>query len=360
MIIANPIYDVVFKYLLSDNKIAKLLISAIIGEDVLDLEFRPTEYQTEIKSRNLLVYRLDFSAKIKQKDGSSKLILIEIQKAKFPSDIMRFRRYLGNQYANENNIISEKKAEYNAMPIVTIYFLGHKLDHTEAPIIKVQREYINVVTGKTITEKEDFIESLTHDSFIIQIPYLSQKRKSDLEKLLSIFDQSQIAETHHFLALDEDIYPLKYKEIIRRLTKAASEPKIRATMTVEDEIISDLDSLEREIQKKEEKIQLKEKMINAKNEVIQEKEDVIQEKEDVIQEKEDVIQEKENVIQEKENVIQEKEDVIQEKENVIRQTKEALILESEEKRAVLNKAYELLITAGISPEEAKKQLNITE
>ena len=31
MHIANPIYDVVFKYMLEDNKTAKLFLSAIIG-----------------------------------------------------------------------------------------------------------------------------------------------------------------------------------------------------------------------------------------------------------------------------------------------------------------------------------------
>ena len=31
MLIANPIYDVVFKYLMEDSKIAKLVISSIIG-----------------------------------------------------------------------------------------------------------------------------------------------------------------------------------------------------------------------------------------------------------------------------------------------------------------------------------------
>jgi hypothetical protein len=37
MQIANPIYDVVFKYLLEDNKIAKKLISLIIGEEIQSL-----------------------------------------------------------------------------------------------------------------------------------------------------------------------------------------------------------------------------------------------------------------------------------------------------------------------------------
>ena len=41
MQIANPIYDVVFKYLMEDAKVAKLLISSIIGEEIEELDFRP-------------------------------------------------------------------------------------------------------------------------------------------------------------------------------------------------------------------------------------------------------------------------------------------------------------------------------
>ena len=36
MQIANPIYDVVFKYLMDDNQIAKLMLSAIIGEEIIE------------------------------------------------------------------------------------------------------------------------------------------------------------------------------------------------------------------------------------------------------------------------------------------------------------------------------------
>ena len=41
MWIANPIYDVVFKFLMEDNKIAKLLISKIINEEVIELIPKP-------------------------------------------------------------------------------------------------------------------------------------------------------------------------------------------------------------------------------------------------------------------------------------------------------------------------------
>ena len=283
MIIANPMYDVVFKYLLSDSRIAKLLIGAIIGEDIVELEFMPTEHSSDISSRNLLVYRIDFSVKIKNHDGTHKLILIEVQKAKFPSDIMRFRRYLGNQYANENNVLREEESEYNALPIMTIYFLGHKLDHTDAPIIKVQREYTNMVTGDVIKEKERFIESLTHDSFVIQVPYLSEKRKTELEQILSVFDQSATIDNQHFLNINEKDYPEKYAEVVRRLIKAASEPEVRETMTVEDEVIGDLESLERKIQSKEKELETKEKELETKDKALESKDKALESKERSIQ-----------------------------------------------------------------------------
>jgi len=78
MQIANPIYDVVFKYLMEDGKVAKLVISSIIGENIERLTFLPQEFIGEIEKSEtdnkskiqrirmdpLTVYRLDFSARI--------------------------------------------------------------------------------------------------------------------------------------------------------------------------------------------------------------------------------------------------------------------------------------------------------
>lgn len=51
--IANPIYDVVFRYLMQDNKVAKLVLSAITGENIVDLAFKPTEYSSKIGATNI-------------------------------------------------------------------------------------------------------------------------------------------------------------------------------------------------------------------------------------------------------------------------------------------------------------------
>lgn len=97
--IANPIYDSVFKYLMNDEKVAKLLLSAIIGREVVELEFRPTEHHFPFREV-LTVLRMDFQARIIDENGNQELVLIELQKAKLASDIMRFRKYLGAQYGD--------------------------------------------------------------------------------------------------------------------------------------------------------------------------------------------------------------------------------------------------------------------
>ena len=42
--IANPIYDTVFKYLMEDERIARILLSALLKKNVVEVEKRPHEY----------------------------------------------------------------------------------------------------------------------------------------------------------------------------------------------------------------------------------------------------------------------------------------------------------------------------
>ncbi|CAK8720001.1 Rpn family recombination-promoting nuclease/putative transposase [Candidatus Electrothrix laxa] len=278
MRVANPIYDVVFKFLMGDMRIAKLILSKILDQEIESLEFKPTEFRKKI-GLNLTVFRIDFSAVLLQPDGSRKLALIEIQKAKLPTDIMRFRKYLGGHYQDPNNVYQvDDSASEKALPIICIYFLGHPLQHTESPVVKVQRSYIDAATQEELAHKEEFIESLTHDSYIIQIPRLREKRRNDLEILLSIFDQSQqTSDSRHFLNLDEEAYPEEFRIVVRRLLKAAVEEDVCETMDLEDDILDELESLERTILNKERVIEKKEEMIEKKEKVIEKKEKVIEE-----------------------------------------------------------------------------------
>jgi hypothetical protein len=120
MYIANPIYDVVFKFMMEDNRVAKAFLSVIIQEKVTELDFTAQEHtirmppkeDTEPKKKpegsglNLTVCRFDFSVRIATPEGEYKTVLIELQKAKLALDIMRFRRYPGLNYKNPNNALT--------------------------------------------------------------------------------------------------------------------------------------------------------------------------------------------------------------------------------------------------------------
>ena len=273
--IANPIYDVVFKYMMEDNTVAKLLISSIIGEKVVSLEPKPQEHtrekdeeQTKGEIPNLTVYRLDFSAKIKLSGGQYKVIIIEMQKAEFPTDIMRFRRYLGEQYINSKNRITDG-VEIEAMQVYAIYFLGKELGIYDTPVLSVSPEVKDVSTGKIVGEKSKFIEALHHKSWIVQISCLKKRRRNELEQLLSVFDQSNRTSDNHILNVREEDFPEKFRPIIRRLKGAASDAKVKKQMREDDEILVYL----RDVARIEANKLLKEKAteIEEKDKIIAEK-----------------------------------------------------------------------------------------
>jgi len=116
MIIANPIYDVVFKRLMENERVAKFFISTLLDETVVDLQIKPQErtifpkledmdevmlasLEKQLYERlSISVFRVDFVATVKTDVGEHKKVMIEIQKAKNALDLMRFRTYLAEHY----------------------------------------------------------------------------------------------------------------------------------------------------------------------------------------------------------------------------------------------------------------------
>nr|VFJ90405.1 MAG: PD-(D/E)XK nuclease family transposase [Candidatus Kentron sp. H]VFJ91607.1 MAG: PD-(D/E)XK nuclease family transposase [Candidatus Kentron sp. H]VFJ98194.1 MAG: PD-(D/E)XK nuclease family transposase [Candidatus Kentron sp. H] len=244
MQIANPIYDVVFKYPMQNNELAILILSTILEEEIIALDLPPQETAVALENRSFTVYRLDFSARIRTAGGGEKHIIIEIQKAKFAADIMRFRRYPGEQYGKGFPVEGEKSPK--PIPIIGIYFLGYELEHATCPIIDVYRTHRDRATGEELEEREEFMEGLTHDSVVIRIPNLGPERRNATERLLAIFDQHRKVEKDgHLLEIDEKAYPEEYWKVARWLNGAVSEPGIRKTMEVEDEVLAEFEDMER-------------------------------------------------------------------------------------------------------------------
>ena len=97
--IANPIYDTIFKYLMEDERIARTILSALLKKEVLHVEMKRHEYTNGTRDK-ISMFRIDFAARIREDDGSDKLILIELQKTWLETETLRFRQYLGAHYAN--------------------------------------------------------------------------------------------------------------------------------------------------------------------------------------------------------------------------------------------------------------------
>ena len=185
MIIANPIYDVVFKKMMENERVAKFFIGTLLEQTIETVEVKPQEFTYVDELAGLAVFRLDFIATIKTKTGEQIKILIEIQKAKNQIDLMRFRNYLAEQYKKEDKIDNQKVI----LPITTIYILGFKLPEIEKPCIKIERNYKDLINKKIIDKKSDFVEKLTHDSFIVQVDRITNNysTKCFCSKRLSSF-----------------------------------------------------------------------------------------------------------------------------------------------------------------------------
>ena len=239
MIIANPIYDVVFKYLMEDTEIAKGLLSTILKTDIIELSLKPQETTTTAfaGTQIVTVLRLDFVAVIKQTNGTNKKVLIELQKTKRGTNIARFRRYLGEQYQKEDSVYvaGEEKTEH--LEIVTIYFLGFLLNNTNVPVVKVENNYIDADTNQQLAEKpdDDFLLLLNHESYTIQIPLLKGKVQSRLLKVLKVFSQEYKTDNKHNLNFTEEETDPLIKQMLDRLRRAAADEELRRKMDVEDE-----------------------------------------------------------------------------------------------------------------------------
>jgi len=276
--IANPIFDTVFKHLMENNRIARYFVETIIGQPVENITVIPQEYTyfktpkelaesgltpDEIKKiENLSIVRYDFVAIIHTPEGHKK-VLIEIQKARNIVDLMRFRTYLAEQYKHRGKIAADGQEIEEPLPIITIYLLGFKLPETDAIAIHVCRTYHDMISQTELHVKSEFIECLTHDSYIVQIPQIEGKTRTRLEKMLSVFEQKffiddkGIRKEYRYDVDDENI-----RYILEILYHTGADPQKQKD--IEDEWWSN-ELWEEVIVKRDKKIALQKKELEIKD-----------------------------------------------------------------------------------------------
>jgi hypothetical protein len=331
MIIANPIYDVVFKYLLEDVEIAQELLSTILGEEVVELDVKPQETTTENTAASVSILRFDFKAVVKTKSGELKKALIELQKAKQVFDVMRFRRYLGDNYKKEDVVLDDNgQSQKLPLPIVTIYFLGFLLDNIKNAVVKINREYRDVVTQEVLDVKEDFVELLTHDSYLIQLKLLKGEAKTKLEKVLQVFNPEFRTQDNHQLDFKGDLNDPLVQKIVARLERAIASEEIRDKMDVEDEIDR---IFERETGKLAKIIAAKDQELEAKDQELE----VERQKAETERQKAETERQKAETERQKAETERQKAETERQKAETERQKAEELLRELEELRKQMKK-----------------------
>ncbi len=283
MIIANPIYDTVFKRMMENERVAKFFIGTLLEQQIETVEVKPQEFTYTDELAGLAVFRLDFIATIKTETGELKKILIEIQKAKNQIDLMRFRRYLGEQYRKEDRINNEK----TILPITTIYILGFILPEIESACLKVERNYKDLINKNIIIKKSDFVEKLTHDSFIVQVDRITDRYQTSLDKLLSVFEQNNFAdETKITKQFSHPTDTEDVKILTDILHHSGTNPEERKRIEIEQEAWRTINAMFEEKEKELLKaLNEKDKALNEKDKALDEKDKALDEKDKALDEK---------------------------------------------------------------------------
>ena len=296
--VANPIYDIVFKYLMNDERIARTILSALLKMDIVRVEMRPHEYP-DAQRDTLSVFRIDFGATIRKDDGTEQMILVELQKTWLETETLRFRQYLGVQYQSPKNVIG-KGRDTHALPMVAIYLLGHKVGDIEEPVLYVRHHAFDY-DGNVVTKglPDPFVDSLTHDSVIVQIPRLHGQINTRLDKVLSIFDQSYISgESPQTLCLDDSLYAgdADMEHIVHQLLKACTDADVRQSMNVEDEYFSAIENRDTEIMMRDQKLAMQKVEIAEKDAQLNEKDAQLTEKDAQLNEKDAQLTEQQSLL----------------------------------------------------------------
>jgi hypothetical protein len=290
MIIANPIYDVAFKFLMDDDRVAKFFIGTILEEQIEDVSLNPQKLVYKDDSgAGFAIFRLDFIATVRTATGELKKVLIEIQKAKNAIDLMRFRRYLGEQYKKQDEVNGKKVV----LPIVTIYLLGFDLPEIESCVVKVNRQYVDLETHEILHQKSEFIENLSHDCYVVQLGRIKSKFQTKLDKLLSVFEQNYF--------FDEN-------KILKEYKHEADNPSL-ALMINKLHYMGTAPLEKKKIEDEEEAHRVFEVFFGA---TLQELEGKIAQNEKAIEEKEKVIEEKDKALEENARTLEENAKLIQE------------------------------------------------
>ena len=251
---------------------------------------------TEVLSRSALdktaqlTYDLIFKAVAKLKSMNANPVgdsFVAIVHPNVACDLMLSDKWIGvHQYANPENMVHEEMRPPYGIPMVAVYILGHRVGNIEVPVLYTNHKSYDY-EGHEVTKglPDPFLDSLTHDSIIVQIPLLHGQINNRLEKVLSVFDQTNKEKAdQHIVQLDDAKYhddpDMQY--ILHRLAMASGNAQLRQDMNVEDEYFKAIEDRDTAIMSRDKIIKEKDQQISQKNQQISQKNQLISQKDQQI------------------------------------------------------------------------------
>jgi len=303
LVIPNPIYDVVFRYLMQDYDSAMIILSTLINEKIKKLYFQPltftkkttvTEYNEQVEQKidkyfekekqkiisdnnlseldkniaineitikdpvtgkDVKLLHLDFAAVIEKENGEEEMVMIELQKAAYETDIFRFKQYICENFQKKRKIKKtdpdtgqeiEIELPYRLIPI---FILNFKIeDEINDLMIKTRQIKTGIFTDKELNKKNEFIDHLSYELYVVQLPYLKiaeelyfepETYKAKLFALLKLFDQrAKKTDNECRLRLFRRLFPGFLDIVIKRLQTAdIDNPNLEKQMRAEDHFL---------------------------------------------------------------------------------------------------------------------------
>ena len=300
LVIPNPIYDVVFRYLMQDYDSALIILSTLINEKIKKLDFQPltfarkttaAEYNEQIEQKinklfekekqkiiadntlselekeiaisdisikdpvtgkDIKLLHLDFVAVIEKENGEEEMVMIELQKVALETDIFRFKEYIAENFQKKRKIFKtdpdtgqeiETESPYRLIPIFILNFTIE--EDINDLMIKTRQIKTGIFTDKEIGKRNEFIDYLSYELYVVQLPYLRRIEQLDFENneykqklfaLLKLFDQrAKKIDNEYRLRLFRRMFPGFLDRVIKRLQTAdIDNPNLEKQMKAED------------------------------------------------------------------------------------------------------------------------------
>jgi len=360
LVIPNPIYDVVFRYLMQDYDSAMIILSTLINEKIKKIDFQPltltkkttvTEYNEQVEQKinkhfetekqkiisnnnlseldkniaiseitikdpvtgkDVKLLHLDFAAVIEKENGEEEMVMIELQKVAIETDIFRFKQYISENFQKKRKINkidpdTEQEIEIE-LPyrLIPIFILNFKIeDEISDLMIKTRQIKTGIFTDKEIDRRNEFIDHLSYELYVVQLPYLQQIEKLDFENneykrklfaLLKLFDQrAKKTDNEYRLRMFRRMFPGFLDRVIKRLQTAdIDNPNLEKQMQAEDHYLKPLLQRDNKISW----LLLNKKQIETK---LKDKDKALEDKDKALEDKDKALEDKDKALENEKN-----------------------------------------------------------